>query len=69
MTNCRLLDDRTHDLISWARDAQAAATDDFAAARQLVIRLGVHVQDDYAAVGFWTPELAAHTSAIRRYPA
>ena len=55
--HCHLVQDATQELIAWARGVQTEASSPFAAAQQLVRRLGSHCRDGRAEIGFWAPEL------------
>lgn len=67
MTGCTLLDDPTDELLAW-HDAVVARHDDaFAAAKELAPRLGAHLVDGRAEVGFWTPQIADRVPASDVY--
>lgn len=55
---CRLVDDKTAELIAWCEHTLTATASHEAAAEILAKRLGMHYRDGYAEVGFWAPELA-----------
>ena len=55
---CHLLPDATEALIRWAKQVQRAHDDPFVAAQHLAKRLGAHLVDGKAELGFWVPELA-----------
>ena len=52
-----LLPGATETLRSWARELRQTSASPFAAARGLATRLGAHVRDGQAEIGFWAPEL------------
>lgn len=52
-----LVEDATRELIAWAEAIEESASSPFAAARQIVTRLGAHYRAGYAEIGFWVPEL------------
>ncbi len=57
-TQCRLLPGATQVLTTWAEQIQQTHDDPFIAAQHLVKRLGAHLVDSNAELGFWVPELA-----------
>ena len=57
-TQCRLLQDATADFVAWAEEIGRTYDDPFVAAQHLVKRLGAHLVDGNAEIGFWVPELA-----------
>jgi hypothetical protein len=56
-TECALLEAETEALCSWQSDVVDGAESRFEAAKELSTRLGAHLVDEHAEVGFWTPEL------------
>lgn len=56
-TVCHLNQEATQHLVSWANSVRETADSPFAAAQQLVTRLGAHYHDGKTEVGFWVPEL------------
>lgn len=55
--SCRLLKDKTKELINWCEETLAAGPTPFEAAQAIAKRLGVHFVDGFAEVGFWAPEI------------
>lgn len=55
---CRLLSAETGELAAWAARVEDHADSAFLAARTIARRLGAHVVDDHAEIGFWAPEIA-----------
>lgn len=53
----RLLTEPGQAMIRWAQTTRDEADSDYAAARELVTRLGAHYQNGIAEFGFWVPEL------------
>ncbi|MFC6725057.1 glucosylglycerol hydrolase, partial [Halobium palmae] len=61
-TECRLLDERTADLLAWHDEVVSSHDDEFEAAKELTTRLGAHATETdegetTARIGFWTPDL------------
>ena len=56
-THCHLLQDATAELVAWAEQIQQEH-EPFTAAQHLTERLGAHLRDGHAELGFWVPELA-----------
>lgn len=52
---CTFLEEKTDGLLAWHADVIARHDDEFAAAKELVTRLGAHYADGVTEVGFWTP--------------
>ncbi len=50
--------DNSMAMVQWAKDVRNTATSDYAAARQLVTRLGAHYKNGMVEFGFWVPELS-----------
>ncbi|WP_435320652.1 glucosylglycerol hydrolase [Haloarchaeobius sp. TZWSO28] len=53
----RLLEEPTEDRCAWTREIQSEYDDEFRAAQRITERLGAHLVEGCAEVGFWTPEL------------
>ncbi|NDJ86450.1 MAG: hypothetical protein GYB66_11230 [Chloroflexi bacterium] len=59
MADAYLVKDATRDLVQKVNTVREGAADSFAAARQLVRRLGAHLREDgHCEIGFWVPECA-----------
>ena len=56
--SCRVVPEATEDLAGWAGKIIAGGGSDFEAARRIAARLGAHLVDGRAEIGFWTPGLA-----------
>ena len=56
----RLLSDYSQHMITWAESVRSNSRTDYAAARELVMRLGTHYSDGITEIGFWVPELRDH---------
>ena len=56
-SHCHLLQDATAELVAWAERVQQEH-EPFIAAQHLTERLGAHLRDGHAELGFWVPELA-----------
>jgi len=55
--NYTLNETATRDLVAWAKNIQATATDDFSAAQQFLTRCGAHMNGTSAEFGFWAPDV------------
>jgi hypothetical protein len=62
----KLLEQETAALAKWARTVRTETSTAFETASKLVRRLGAHLEDGHAVIGFWTPELSEKQVAAEK---
>lgn len=62
--SCRLLKDKTNELVIWCEETLAAGPTPFEAAQAIAKRLGVHFADGVAEVGFGRPRFVSRRCSM-----